>query len=221
MLTTRSATPADIWPDGSGLSAKAEREIMAIAGTITPEEVAGSGVTLAAWYAPFFLAERRWRQQQEQRTVQQERERVDETDNARRIAKLEARLNKAIDHINANTKKNRANFEALNAIIFGKASKSPDEDPNIIKIISGVCWRMMLDGRVMRDAGVWDDTRQYHPGDTTTCDGLMWAAQVKHKGQRPGDGVAWRLLHKSDIAELKSMIRAAVRDELRKKEIGK
>lgn len=46
---------------------------------------------------------------------------------------------------------------------------------------------------VMIDAGVFDDAKTYSPGSFVSYQGSGWAAQVKTKGVRPGDGTIWRL----------------------------
>jgi hypothetical protein len=60
MLTLRSATPKDIWPDGSGHPPDVEDEIIRIARTeITTEDVQRSGLNFASWFVPYHLAEER------------------------------------------------------------------------------------------------------------------------------------------------------------------
>jgi hypothetical protein len=87
-ITVYTAEPSDVWPDGSGLSPQAEREIMEIAKTIPHDDVARSGLVFAPWFTPFYMAEGQWRQRQKQQSEQQQQKRDTETDNAKRIARL-------------------------------------------------------------------------------------------------------------------------------------
>lgn len=67
-LTVYTATPRDVWPDGSGHSREVEDEIMRVAKhEVTAEDVARSGQTFASWYIPYFLAEGIVRQRRETR----------------------------------------------------------------------------------------------------------------------------------------------------------
>jgi hypothetical protein len=57
-LTTATATPRDIWPDGCPHDAETEAEIISVARyIITEDDVQRSGLTYAPWYIPYYLAE--------------------------------------------------------------------------------------------------------------------------------------------------------------------
>ena len=111
----------------------------------------------------------------------------------------------------------------LENIIFGDLNKTLAEGgtPRIITLIENVCRQMLADRKVMRDAGVWDVERQYEPGAAVTYDGAVWACQVQNKGAKPGDGVMWRLMHKTADVQLLKQIRTVVRDEVRKQLVEK
>ena len=49
---------------------------------------------------------------------------------------------------------------------------------------------------VLTDAGVWDESKMYKPGDVVSFQGSGWTAQLCQKGQRPSASSAWRLFIK-------------------------
>jgi hypothetical protein len=200
-ITVHSAKPSDIWPDGSGLSAEAEREIIAIARTeISADDVARSGLVFSQWYIPYYLAEGRWRQREVQQAEKKQRVAVTESANARRIARLERRLA-------ATTKDLRLIYETL----LSKPEDDPDGELRLFRLIRNIAWSEIVDHKVMRDCGVWDGARLYGPGAAVSAEGALWIAQRETQGERP-PGDAWRLALKTH----KSMVARAVRDELEK-----
>jgi hypothetical protein len=198
-LTVDTAEPADIWPSGSGLSAEAEREIMAIAKTIPAEEIARSGLVFAQWYVPFYLAEGRWQQLQKQRAEQQQKSAVEEGRNAREIVKL------------------RKQLRSMTAVIDALTGRDgPGEEMRIIELIQGVALELFNERKVLRDAGIWTSEKLYNPGAAVTHAGALWIAQQENKSVQPGDGCCWRLSQKTEVAELRALVRDAVATELRK-----
>lgn len=206
LITVRTATPAQIWPDGSNLSAQAEDEIIKIARTeISAEDVARSDLVFSQWYIPYHLAEGRWRDRQKQQAEQQKQKQVTENENAKRITMIERRLASTTKSVN---------------LIFDTLLSKPKDDPKgelrLFHLIRNVAWDQLVDRKILRDCGVWDVERIYGPGAACTDRGALWIAQQENSGQRPGEGVCWRLSHKSDLSELRSMTRDIVRDELHK-----
>jgi hypothetical protein len=153
------------------------------------------------------------RDEKERAAKEREREQVEEGANGKKIAALERKIGRLTAIVNE-----------LDKLIFlgpnGDKGRKNDPEPFILRVIKGVAWELLLEKKVMRDAGIWDADKNYATGAAVTHDGVLWTCQQEHKGQRPGDGVCWRLIHKSDIAELKSMVRATVRDELHKQTKG-
>jgi hypothetical protein len=47
----------------------------------------------------------------------------------------------------------------------------------------------------MRYAGVWQDAREYRPGDVTTHSGALWIAN-RETHSRPGQNGDWKLIQK-------------------------
>jgi hypothetical protein len=87
------------------------------------------------------------------------------------------------------------------------------ENCTLIDIIRMYALEMVFERKIMRDTGVWDEARLYAPGATVTFQGAAWVCQEQHEGQRPGASNSfWRLAVKSDVSEL----RRIVRDEVRK-----
>jgi hypothetical protein len=209
MFTVHSAEPADIWPNGSGHSPEVEAEIIRIARTeISADEVARSGLVFAEWYKPFALAEGRWRQRQEQRAEQQRAEDRVENSNARRLAALEQRLARVAKIV-----------DALDQMVFvgpkAKGYSSKEKGPFIERVVEAVVDRIANERRFLRDTGIWDSEKRYGPGAAATFDGALWTCLQENRGVRPGDGVAWRLVHKSDVTELRLLVRDLVREQLR------
>jgi hypothetical protein len=61
---------------------------------------------------------------------------------------------------------------------------------------SGPLLDIQTHARVPRDAGVWDETRSYQPGDLLSHAGSLWIARRESTGERPGSdqsSLAWRL----------------------------
>jgi hypothetical protein len=206
MLTVETATSRDVWPQGSNRSPADEAEIMRIAREeISAEAIARSGSGLAKWYVPFALAEELWRQRADQRVEHAQRQEVEEGANAKRIAELERRLNKLTTAWNSFAR------------CLDPDKDDPDGETVLFKAIRGVFLQEMHERRVMRDAGVWDPARRYGSGAAVTHTGQIWVCQVENQGVSPGDGVAWRLMHKSPVADLRHEIRSIVREEIRKR----
>jgi hypothetical protein len=135
MSTVHTAKASDIWPNGSGYTREVEDEIIKIARTeISAEDVARNGLVFSQWYIPFYLAEGRWRQRQEQK----EQAQVTESANARRIEKIEKKLAQSIDRANSN-------FKDLNCVIFGEPTDDPNAAPQIIRLIRNIAWDLIHD----------------------------------------------------------------------------
>jgi hypothetical protein len=72
-----------------------------------------------------------------------------------------------------------------------------------------------LDARApLTDAGTWDAARHYNRGETVTHKGAGWVATVSSTGLRPGTSEGWRLLAKSDTAELRRVVKEEVQRQL-------
>jgi hypothetical protein len=67
---------------------------------------------------------------------------------------------------------------------------------------------------VMRYAGLWDNRKSYEAGDLITYNGGAWVSLINSQGLRPGDGVAWKLAIKSDLAQLRRTVREEVQRQL-------
>jgi hypothetical protein len=204
MITLHNAQPSDIWPDGSDLTPEAECEIMALAKAISHGDIASSGLVFAEWYKPFYMAEGIWRQRQKQQAERQQQKHVAENDNAKRIARLERRLSKT-------TKDLAVIWDTLLA-----ATKDAPKELHLFRLIKNIAWKQIVDHKILRDAGIWKSEKLYGPGAAVTHDGQLWVAQQESKAVEPGDGVCWRLTHKSDLSEVRGFVRTAVRDELYK-----
>jgi hypothetical protein len=205
MLSVRSARDEDVWPNGDMPPIEMRKEIRRVAiHEVSAEDVAGS--SFSAWYAPYAVAEARVRARLEKQAERQQRVQVEEGANAKRIAALEKRL--------ASIQK------SMSAVLdlVGTKADGKSSEPLMFDVIRGLCLEVMFDRKVLRDCGIWDAEREYGPGAAVTHGGALYAAQQQHKGQRPGDGVCWRLTHKTEIAELRSLIRAVLREELKGKQ---
>src|SRR5687768_893380 len=77
---------------------------------------------------------------------------------------------------------------------------------NLTLVIQSTVQRLLRDRGYLRDAGIWDATKSYLPGDTCTHDGTLWACKSQNTGQRPGNSPGlWRLMHKSADVELRKL----------------
>jgi predicted ribonuclease toxin of YeeF-YezG toxin-antitoxin module len=197
-LTIDTAEPRDIWPDGSGYSAADEREIMDLAKRIPAEDIARSGLVFASWYVPYYLAQDRWQRRQAQQAEQQQKSAADENRNASEIAKL------------------RKKVDSMSAVIDALTGRDGPGEMRIIKLIQDVASELFNERKVLRDAGIWTSEKLYGPGAAATHAGGLWIAQQESRGVMPGDGVCWRLSQKTEVAELRALVRDAVATEVRK-----
>lgn len=55
-----------------------------------------------------------------------------------------------------------------------------------------------LEARPMLEyTGTWTPTKEYRPGQFTTCDGGLWHCEIRGRGEKPGTGKSWKLAVKS------------------------
>jgi hypothetical protein len=217
---------AEIWPDlGSRPSPAARAEIRRIAGELEHDEIVRRGGAQFGWYGKLYVAEEIYRKNQSREAREQSeltRLRAEVTALRDELSALKKRSDKNIKTINTN-------FEHLADVLFGnkanekkgvldyvidrleKLEQRPGESitlPSPADIAAAT-----RAGPAMHDAGIWNVERWYQPGDLTTHANASWVATIKSRGQKPGDGAAWRLLHKTEQAH----VRRLVREELSRK----
>src|SRR5262245_26530901 len=47
---------------------------------------------------------------------------------------------------------------------------------------------------LLEDAGIWNRSTEYHPGQCVTFDGSYWVCKTMHRHGKPGETDCWRLL---------------------------
>jgi hypothetical protein len=181
-ITTRSATPKDIWPTGAPHPEHIRDQIMAAAQKITQDEITQSGVTgMARWYIPFYLAEGKVLAQQEQRQEQQKRS---------------ITVEKVYTDFQAFEKKYYQDVEVINRnfkdLITPSDKDAGEEDTWFEKFVKALAFEMLLETAAVRDRGDWDVERNYGSGALVEHDGAAWICQKEHTGIVPSHGTVWR-----------------------------
>lgn len=140
------------------------------------------------------------RAEQESKVAAQRREVADLERQIVRLQKENSKLNK--------------HMKFLDDFICGEEC---GEKPSLIRFIKTFAWELIHERGVMRDTGPYDNEKLYGRGAAVTHQGGLWVAQAETQGSRPGEGGAWRLTHKTEVAELRRM----VRDEVQRQGVSK
>jgi hypothetical protein len=211
---------AEIWPDpGSRPSPAVRAEIRRIAGELEHDEIVQRGGAQFGWYGKFYVAEELYRKNQN-REVREQSE----------LARLRAEVTALRDELSALKKRSDKNIKTINDsfvclldVLFSKEGakkkgilnrafdrlqaleQRPAESvtlPSANDIAAAT-----RSGPAMHDAGIWTSEKWYQPGDLVTCSNASWLATIKSRGQKPGEGAAFRLIHKTETAHVRRMVR--------------
>jgi hypothetical protein len=120
-----------------------------------------------------------------------------ESDQVKRIARLEARVRHLESIIGVGTKHGGPLIASIGAVI-GQANKELRAEIETLQRRP-----------VLHDGGVWRDDHGYDAGSLVTYNGGGWIAQRDtNAGERPGTSPGFRLAVKSDLAEVRKVVRA-------------
>jgi hypothetical protein len=139
------------------------------------------------------------------------------------VAQLRAALGRLQKLYDASVRNANGMFGCLSDVLFGKGEGSKEGilDRVIDRIVAlekrqadSVTLPSSADiaaatraGPAVHDAGIWSTARWYHAGDLVTHHNASWIATIKSRGQKPGDGAAWRLIHKTEQAHVRRLVR--------------